>query len=82
MPSSPTWLAVSERPPPPPRADGRALAVRVLRSDGSQGLAKSERHGLRLLGRASRQLSFDDLAQITHWQPLDEQQLEEFENGQ
>lgn len=84
MPSSSTWLSVNERPPPPPKADGRALAVRVRLSDGREVLAKSERGGIRLLGGQRgrvRQLSFDDLATIEAWQPLDERQLEDFENG-
>lgn len=81
MPSSSTWLSISERPPPPPKPDGRTLSVRCRLDDGREVLGKSERGGIRLLGRPRRQLSFEDLAKVTHWQPVDEHLLEDFEHG-
>lgn len=84
MQSSDTWLSIHERPPPPPMADGRALAVYVRLSDGREVLGKSERGGIRLLGGQrgrSRQLSFADLVTIEAWRPVSERQLEEFEYG-
>lgn len=81
MPLSSTWLSVDERPPPRPLPDGTALVVRCLLSDGRQVLGRSERGGIRLLGAPRRQLSFDDLATITHWYPIDERELEDFESG-
>jgi hypothetical protein len=77
---STTWLSPDERPPPAPR-DGKALTVQCLLSDGREALGRSEREGIRLLGRRGSQMSFDDLATITGWRPIDEQQLEDFENG-
>lgn len=81
MPSAPTWLCVDERPPPRPHPDGRAIIVYCRLSDGREALGRSELGGIRLLGRARRQMSFDDLATVTHWRPVDERALEEFENA-
>lgn len=81
MHSSTTWLSVRERPPPRPKPDGRALTVHIRLSDGREVLGKSERGGIRLLGAPRRQMSFDDLATIESWRPVDDRQLEEFENG-
>lgn len=81
MPSSNTWLSVHERPPPAPKADGRALSVHVRLTDGREVLGKSDRGGIRVLGGRRRQLSFGDLETPTHWRPVDERELEDFENG-
>lgn len=81
MPSSVTWLSVAERPPPGPLPDGRCLAVHIRTEAGRELLGKVNAGGIRLLGAPRVQLTFDDLDPITHWRPVDERQLEEFENG-
>ena len=77
-----TWLSLSERPPPPPRADGRALPCWFLLDDDRKILGRYHGKGrCQLITDRNAAQQILPLTNIVGWQPFDVDQLEEWEGA-